>query len=98
MGHDYWGNLYDESRRGTTLAEPSATERRKVVRDGDWNDYIIRCQGRRVQIWLNGQRTADYTEPDESLPQAGIIGLQIHGSSASEAWYKGIAVRPLLKE
>jgi len=51
-----------------------------------------------VQIWLNGQRTADYTEPDESLPQAGIIGLQIHGSSASEAWYKGIAVRPLLKE
>ena len=95
MSQQDWGNLYDESRRDKTLAGPSAEERSKIVHDEDWNDYVIRCQGRRIQLWLNGHQTVDYTEPDESLPQPGIIALQIHGGPGSEAWYKDLRIRPL---
>jgi hypothetical protein len=98
MAEQYWGNLYDESRRNKTLAGPTVETQRKIVRVGDWNQYIIRCQGRHIQLWLNGQKTVDYREPDESLPQTGIIGLQIHGGPPAEAWYKDIMLRPLPDE
>ena len=95
MAEQFWGNLYDESRRDKTLAGASAETQRKIVRAGDWNDYVIRCQGRHIQLWLNGHQTIDYREPDETLLQTGIIGLQIHGGPASEAWYKDIVIQPL---
>jgi hypothetical protein len=95
MGQGYWGTLYDESRRGRTLAGPTPAEQRKFVHFGDWNDYRILCQGRRVQLWVNGKPTVDYTEPDASLSQRGLIGLQIHGGGPTEAWYKDIAIREI---
>jgi hypothetical protein len=98
MAEQYWGNLYDESRRNKTLTGPTVETQRKIVRVGDWNQYIIRCQGRHIQLWLNGHQTVDYREPDESLSQTGIIGLQIHGGPPAEAWYKDIMIRPLPDE
>jgi len=59
----------------------------------EWNDYVIRCEGRRIQLWLNGRQPVDYTEPDKTIPQTGVIGLQIHGGPPAEAWYKDITIR-----
>jgi hypothetical protein len=95
MADGWWGKLYDESRRNRVLAGPSLAEQKKIVKPGEWNDYVIRCEGRRIRLWLNGQPTVDYAEPDASLPQTGIIGLQIHGGPPSEAWYKDIMIREL---
>lgn len=74
---------------------PDPDELKKVLKHNDWNDYVIRCEGRHIQLWLNGLKTVDYTEPDEKLEQKGLIGLQIHGGPASEAWYKEIEIREL---
>jgi Domain of Unknown Function (DUF1080) len=93
MGQQYWGSLYDESRRRKTLVSPDADELKKVLKLNDWNDYVIRCEGRHIQLWLDGLKTVDYTEPDEQLEQKGLIGLQIHSGPASEAWYKDITIR-----
>ena len=93
MGQHYWASLYDESRRRKTLVAPKPEELAKVLKLDDWNDYVIRCQGRHIQLWLNGLKTVDYTEPDETLGQRGYIGLQIHSGPASEAWYKDIKYR-----
>ncbi len=40
-----WGNLYDESRRGTMLA---LANQEKLLRADDWNEYVIRCEGKRI--------------------------------------------------
>jgi len=61
-----------------------------VLKPNDWNEYVIRCEGPRIQIWLNGLKTVDYTEPDEGIERTGVIALQIHGGPPSEAWYKDI--------
>jgi 3-keto-disaccharide hydrolase len=97
MGQKYWGGLYDESRRNKLLALPAPEAMAKVLNEGGWNDYVIRCQGKRVQLWLNGFQTVDYTETDKDIAAAGIIGLQIHGGPPSEAWYRQLVLRPLPK-
>lgn len=95
IGEGYWGALYDESRRRKVLASPDATAIAKVLRRDDWNDYVIRCQGRRIQLWINGLQTVDYTEPDEQIEQRGLIGLQIHSGPPSEVRYKDITIKEL---
>ena len=93
-GRGIWGNLYDE-RRHKLLVGPTEAEQAKFIKPDDWNDYRIRCQGRRVRFWVNGRLTVDYTEPDKSIPQVGVIGLQIHQGLPSEAWYKEITITEL---
>jgi hypothetical protein len=95
MGQNYWGALYDESRRKKVLAQPNLDELNKVLKRGDWNDYVIRAEGKRVRLSINGFQTVDYTEADDSLEQRGRICLQIHGGPPSEAWYKDISITTL---
>lgn len=95
LGQQYWGCLYDESRRRKVLAEPNREELNLVLKPNDWNDYRIRCEGKRIQLWINGYQTVDYTEEDDSLEQTGLIGLQIHGGPPGEAWYKDIEIDEL---
>jgi len=95
LGDGYWGSLYDESRRNRTLIAPDKAVVEKVLKREDWNDYVIRCTGRRIQLWINGTQTVDYTERDEEIPQKGIIALQIHGGGPTEAWYKHIVIKEL---
>lgn len=90
-----WGWLYDESRRGTFLARPAAKNTARPFKPNDWNELRIRCQGQRIQIWLNGVQTIDYTEQDKQISRRGVIGLQIHGGAASEASYKDIRIKEL---
>ena len=92
---DWWGCLYDESRRNKVVAKSDKTEVNKVLKRGEWNEYVIRCQGKRLRASLNGYQTFDYTEPDDAIPQFGIIGLQVHGGGKSEAWYKDITIEEL---
>ena len=95
MGQQYWGCLYDESRRNKILAGIEKEQAAQIVRAGQWNDYIIRCQGDRIQLWLNGVLTVDYTETDPDIARTGIIALQIHGGPPSEAWYRHVRIKTL---
>lgn len=95
LGDGWWGSLYDESRRNKILAKADEAVIKEVLKPGQWNDYVIRCEGKRIQLWVNGRQTVDYTEPDEQIEQSGIIGVQIHGGGPSEAWYKDIRIKKL---
>jgi len=95
IGQQYWGSLYDESRRNKTLASVEEQKIAKILNRDGWNDYCIRCVGKHIELWINGYRTVDYTEPDDSIARKGYIGLQIHGGPAGQAWYKDIFIKPL---
>jgi hypothetical protein len=95
MGQQYWGCLYDESRRNRVLVQADGAGVRKALKLGDWNEYVIRCVGSHIQLWLNGYQTVDYTEPDKSIEQTGLIGVQIHAGPPAEAWYKDITIRTI---
>lgn len=95
LGNGYWGALYDESRRNKVLAEPDKDVVAKAVKLEDWNDYVIRCEGPRIRLWLNGTLTVDYTEKDDKIERAGVIGVQIHGGAKAKVFYKDITIEEL---
>lgn len=97
VGQGYWGSLYDESRRKKTLTAPDPATIKGVVRVGDWNEYVIRAEGKRVQLWLNAVQTVDYTEQDPGIAATGVIAVQIHAGPPSEAWYKDITLLDLTR-
>jgi hypothetical protein len=97
MGVGWWGALYDESRRNKVLIGPDQAKMKGVIKIDDWNDYVIRAEGKRIQLWVNGFQTVDYTEPDPAIDATGVIAVQIHGGPPSEAWYKDITIVDLTK-
>ena len=90
-----WGALYDESRRRKMLQLPDADRMSYLVDPHDWNTISVRCQGNRVQIWINGHRTVDYEETESGIARSGVIGLQIHSGPPTEASYRNIRIRRL---
>lgn len=98
MGDGWWGSLYDESRRNKILAKADEKLIEKILKRDDWNEYRIRAVGPRIQLWINGEQTVDYTEPDDDIARTGIIAVQIHGGPPSEAWYKDIEIREIKAE
>jgi hypothetical protein len=89
----WWGSLYDESRRNKVLAKSDMDLVNKVLKRGDWNEYKIRCEGKHIQLWINGVQTVDYTETDPEIEDHGIIAVQIHAGPPSEAWYKDFQIQ-----
>jgi Domain of Unknown Function (DUF1080) len=95
MGTGWWGALYDESRRKKVLKGPDQNVMKNVVRAGDWNDYVIRAEGKHIQLSINGVQTVDYVETDPTVDASGVICPQIHAGPPSEAWYKDITLLDL---
>ncbi len=91
----WWGCLYDESRRNKVLARSDMAEVNKILKRGDWNDYEIRCEGKRIRLKVNGLQTVDYTEVDPGIEDHGVIAVQIHSGPPSEAWYRDISIQEL---
>lgn len=95
IGAGYDGVLYDESRRKRVLAAPEKNFIKSIVIANDWNEYRIRCEGNRIQLWLNGKSTVDYTEIEPGIATKGVIGLQVHGDGKTIIRYKDIEVTEL---
>lgn len=91
----YWGALYDESRRRKILSEVDMTKVEPVLKREGWNTYTIRCEGPRIQLFINGLQTVDYTEDDKSIPLSGKIAVQIHGGANSVVGYRKLMIKKL---
>jgi len=94
IGEKYWGCLYDESRRDTILVQAPADLETALHKD-DWNRYVIRAQGERITLSLNGQVTADYLESDKAIPREGIIALQVHSGGPLRVEFRKLLIKEL---
>ncbi len=95
LGDGYWGSIYDESRRNVTLTPIDSTLINRILKRNQWNAYEIRCNGKHIQLFINGTKTADYHETDDNVFQSGVIGLQIHGAGKAEVHFKDIIMEEL---
>lgn len=94
-GEGYWASLYDESRRNVTLIAPDSAQVISWINKDDWNDYKLYAENGRIQIFINDHQTVDYTEEDKTIPQSGLIGLQIHGGGKAQVAFKDIFIEEL---
>ena len=62
---------------------------------GEWNRYVITCQGKRLKVELNGAQIIDL-ELDKSAvrnrPAEGYIGFQDEGKPV---WYRNVRIKEL---
>jgi type 1 glutamine amidotransferase len=61
---------------------------------GEWNTFELLVEGERLQIFLNGVKINDYTNPDPVRSLAGHIGIQNHGDG-DEASFRNIRIKEL---
>lgn len=94
VGPGWWGKLYDESRRRKVMGDWVSKEAAQAAKEG-WNDYKIRCEGKRIRLWINDILTCDYTEQDESISLEGYIALQAHSGPPFEASYRKVVIKEL---
>ncbi len=74
----------------------SAAEIEGSVKKGDWNDYIIIAKGNHLVQIVNGHKTIDVTDEQESkAAKSGIIALQIHAGHPMMAQFKNIRIKNL---
>jgi len=91
----YTGILYEEGGRGILADVKDQKKITKLVKKGDWNDYRILCQGKRVQFWINGQPTISYTEKKATAATKGVIAFQLHGGPPMKVYFKDIIIKEL---
>jgi hypothetical protein len=94
IGQNYWGCLYDESRRNKVLVH-APKELADVLKKDGWNEYVIRCEGDRVTLAINGLTTVDYREPDDKIARDGIIAVQVHSGGPMEIRFKDMRIKRL---
>ena len=95
LGANTDGNLYDESRRRKNLVAADQAVREQALKPGDWNSYRIRAEGAHIQLWLNGVKTVDYTEPDAKIPRFGKFAVQIHGGAFTKVSCRNLVIEEL---
>ena len=95
IGAGYSGCLYDESRRKTMLAKADPAVIQEAEKPGEWNRYVIVAADERIQLFVNGIRTVNYTESAPGLPPDGRIALQIHGDCKAVIAFRNISIEPL---
>ena len=84
------GDFYDEARRGTWWSILTKTEAvrsdaaKAAFKKGEWNHYRIVVQGDHYQSFVNGVKTADFSQPGD--PE-GHIGFQVHGIKKGDGPY-----------
>jgi len=96
FGPGWYGKLYDESRRNKVIADstdPKAVQ--AAIKEGDWNEYRILAEGRRLRTWVNGVPALDYTEADANIATDGRIGLQVHSGGKAVIQAKDIEIEEL---
>lgn len=94
IGNGHWGDIYDEHRRALLVAGDLSTLRH-MLRDGDWNSYIVRVRGDRHELYINGVKTADYIEKDPNIPSTGVIAFQLHGGGAAKIQVREVTITEL---
>jgi prenyltransferase beta subunit/pimeloyl-ACP methyl ester carboxylesterase len=95
IGENYWGALYDESRRNKILVSPKP-DSLKALAKNDWNHYVVRAMGNRIDISLSGQTTVgNYREDDSKIARSGLLAVQIHAGGPMEVQFKDLMIQPL---
>jgi hypothetical protein len=94
MGQQYWGCLYDESRRKIVLVEASKAALGTLKKDG-WNEYTINARGNRITLELNGVKSVEWVENDPTVEQFGFIALQLHSGPPLEMHFKDLRISVL---
>jgi hypothetical protein len=85
------GGIYGDGRQWIVWPSP---ENEYVLRQQDWNEYLLMVEGNHYIARLNGVVVIDFTDP---TPKSfdGTIALQLHSGGKGNMMFRDIYVRDL---
>ncbi|MCF6222470.1 MAG: DUF1080 domain-containing protein [Flavobacteriaceae bacterium] len=90
-GHDT-GGIYESYGRGWLYKIPENKE--DVLKEGEWNEMIIKVKGDRTMVWLNNELMTDLV--DEKIGEGfGVVALQIHSGGGIKVRWKDLFIKEL---
>jgi hypothetical protein len=81
------GHLYDQSEKGI-LVKP-AMDTSKIIDWNGWNTYEITAIGPNVELFINGIKTIEHTDPTRLK---GVFAFQIHKGNQMDTYWKDIQI------
>jgi putative heme-binding domain-containing protein len=82
----------DGARTVSSLGDPA--ELRKIIKDGDWNDYRVVARGNKLKLFINGVLTAQATDRQTNhAASSGILGFQLHPGPPMKVQFKDIRLK-----
>ena len=90
---EHTGGLYGDGRGWLVWPAP---ENETVVRQDDWNEYLLKVEGNRYISRLNGVLMVDFTDPKPKSLDGGI-SLQLHSGGSGNMRFKDILIRDLTR-
>ena len=92
VGH-HTGGIYGDGRQWIAWPSP---ENELLVRQNDWNDYLLKVEANHYVARLNGVTVVDFTDP---TPKSfdGAIALQLHSGGKGNFRFKDIYILDLTK-
>lgn len=93
---DRWCSIIEDSgkKRGV-LAKANPKKVTSALKKDDWNEYRIRANGPRLQIWLNGQEMINFIETDPSIPYRGSLAIELPEGDSARVELKGMTLKQL---
>ncbi len=88
------GYVYSEATGRQWLSKEHPIK--DAFQNGQWNRYMVRAVGPRIQTWINGRKIEDLSDPESF--DTGFIGLQVHGireQGPFEVQWKDIRIKVL---
>lgn len=85
--------VYDSIKGWLVWPSP---DKETVVRQNDWNDYLVTVKGNRYTSRLNGVDMVDFTDPNADF-RDGTVALQLHAGGGGEMLFREIWIRDLTK-
>ena len=74
----------------------TSEELQKIIKQGDWNDYVIIAQGNHLQQFINGRQTVDVIDDCESKrAMSGVVALQLHAGPPMAAQFRDLRIKAL---
>ena len=104
-GYEVQLNSTEKEKRKTGSLYAVRDLAESPVDETKWFELKFRVEGKRIQVWVNGKQTVDYTEEDKPVrkknmearlisPDGGYIAIQAHDTKS--IWYfKEVKIKEL---
>jgi hypothetical protein len=92
MGQTYWGSIYVTDKRFGLLAGARPEVWKAALKPDDWNRYVVRVEGDRHRIQINGVTTV---EAQDGAHRDGILAIQLHVNATMEVRIRNARIRKL---
>src|SRR5207248_511652 len=70
-----------------------------LIKQTDWNDYVVIAKGNHLQHFINGKQFVDVTDDcEEKRAKSGVLALQLHAGPPMMVQFRNLRINMLPAE